>query len=92
MKTSISGQVQGWATLKEELYTISTLQLSHKNASLFHLDESWQLTNLLYHVSRVDYHFHLAIKIDWLQLKNTHIYNILFLACIFLGLPHMLTS
>ena len=59
----------------------------HRNASLFSQDGSWQLTNLLYHVLRVNYHFHLAIKIDLLQLKNTHISNILVLVHIFLGTP-----
>ena len=59
----------------------------HINASLFSWDESWQLTNLLYHVLRVNYHLHLAIKINLLQLKNTHISDILVLVCILLGTP-----
>ena len=62
----------------------------HKNAQkciTISQDRSWQLTNLFYHVLRVNYHFHLAIKINLLQLKNTHISDILVLACIFLGTP-----
>ena len=35
---------------------------------------------------------HLAIKINLLQLRNTHISNILSKVHIILGLPHMLTS
>ena len=35
----------------------------------FSQDRSWQLTNLLYHVLRVDYYFRLATKIFLLQLK-----------------------
>ena len=40
-----------------------------KNASPFSQDRSWQLTNLLYHVLRVDYYFCIATKIFLLQLK-----------------------
>ena len=63
-----------------------------KNTLLFSPDKSWQLANLLYHVLRLNKHFHLAIKINLLQLRNTHIFDILSKACIFMGLPHMLTS
>ena len=45
----------------------------HRNASLFSQDRSWQLTSLLYHVLRVDYHFHLPIKFNLLQLKYSHL-------------------
>ena len=59
----------------------------HRNASLFSQDGSWQLINLLCHVLRVNSHFHLAIKINLLQLKNTHISDILVLMHAFLGTP-----
>ena len=59
----------------------------HKNMSLSSLDESWLLTNLLYHVLEVNNHFHSTIKINLLQLKNTHISDILSKARIFLGTP-----
>ena len=59
----------------------------HRNVSLFSQDGSWQLTNLLYHVSRVNSQFHVAIKINLLQLKYTHMSDILVLVCIFLGTP-----
>ena len=72
-----------WGTTLHNFY-FTTI---HRNASLFSWDGSWQLINLLYHVSRVNYHLHLAIKINSLQLKNAHISNILVLACIFLGTP-----
>ena len=43
----------------------------------FSLDESWLLANLLYHVSGVYNCFHLTINVNLLQLKNTHISDIL---------------
>ena len=53
----------------------------------FSQDGSWLLTNLLYHVLRVNSHYCLAIKINLLQLKITHISDILVLMCTFLGTP-----
>ena len=91
MTTLSPGQAQGWATHEAQLQTISTNDNS-KYALLFSPGKSQQLTNLLYHVLRVNNHFCLAIKINLLQLKNTHISNILPKACIFLGLHHVLTS
>ena len=59
----------------------------HRSTSLFSQDGSWQLTNLLYHVLRDSSYFHLIIKINLLQLKNTPISDILALTCAFLGTP-----
>ena len=59
----------------------------HRNALLFSQDGSWHLTNLLYHVFRVNSHFHLDIKIKLLQLKNTHISDILVAMHAFPGTP-----
>ena len=63
-----------------------------KITSLSTPGKSLSLANLLYHILGVDNHFCLAIKINLLQLKNTHISNIVSKACIFLGLPHALMS
>ena len=57
----------------------------HKDTSLFSPGESWLLINLLYHVLGANNHFHLSIKINLLQQKNTHISDILCFACAFLG-------
>ena len=59
----------------------------HKNTSLLSLGKSWLLTNLVYHVLEVNNRFHSTIKINSLQLKNTHISDILSKVCIFLGTP-----
>ena len=59
----------------------------HRNASLFSQDRSWQLTNLLYHVLRVNYHFCLATKIFLLQLKILTFQTSLSPMCTFLGTP-----
>ena len=59
----------------------------HKNALPFSQDGSQQLANLLYHVSRVDCHLYLAIKINLLQLKDTRISNIFSLSACFSGTP-----
>ena len=72
-----------WGTTLHNFHSITI----HKNTSLFSQNRSWQLTNLLYHVLRVNSHFPLAIKIKLLQLKNTHISDILAVMCAFLGTP-----
>ena len=72
-----------WGTTLHNFHFITI----HRDTSLFSQDGSWQLTNLLYHVSKVNCDFHLAITINLLQLKNTHISDILVLTCTFLGTP-----
>ena len=53
----------------------------HRNVSLFSQDRSWLLTELLYHVLRVDYYFCLATKINVLQLKYSHLWHSGVYAC-----------
>ena len=72
-----------WGTTLHNFHFITI----HRNVSLFSQDGSWQHTNLLHHASGANHHFCLAIKINLLQLNNTHISDILVLVHTFLGTP-----
>ena len=53
------------------------LTTTYKSMSLFSPGKSWLLINLLYHVLGTNNHFPLSIKFDLLQLRNTHISDML---------------
>ena len=73
--------------------TLDKVQQFTKTHHILVLDESWPLNNLLYHNLGVNNSFNLAIKINLLQLKYSHISDILsFYVHFSEGLPHMLTS
>ena len=78
-----------WGTTSDNFH----LTTSHKDTSLFSPGGSWLLTNLLYHILGVNNHSYISIKFNLLQLRNTHISDILLLCiCFSEKLPHALTS